>query len=118
MSMGCHELIRSGTAIPVSSVEEILESVGRIGEGLAPHPDTPTRATDGLGDQALRIHEALHTRNGNSADAIAVESGVSIDRVRALLPELELTGLARRCEDGWRRVAGKAETSAHPGLQS
>jgi DNA processing protein len=105
MSLGCHELIRTGTAIPVSSVAEILESVGRLGENLAPRPETPTRPTDGLSDQALRVHEALPFRFGRAIDQIAVESAVPTDRVRALLPELELTGLAERCEDGWRRTA-------------
>jgi DNA processing protein len=105
MSTGCHELLRTGLAIPVGSVAEILESVGRVGESLAPPPITPTRRTDGLGDEALRVHEALGKRSARSADRIAVDSGVPLDRVRALLPELELTGLARRCEDGWRQAA-------------
>lgn len=104
MSQGCHELIRSGTALPVSSVAEVLESVGRVGEGLAPRPASPSRPTDGLGPDALRVHEALSGRGGRGAEWIAVESGVPIERVRALLPELELSGLAARCEDGWRRV--------------
>jgi DNA processing protein len=104
MSIGCHELIRTGMAIPVSSVAEILESVGRVGESLAPRPATPTRPTDALGDEALRVHEALGKRDGCSADKIAVDSGVPLGRVRALLPELELTGLAERRDDGWRRT--------------
>jgi DNA processing protein len=102
MSLGCHELIRSGMAIPVCSVAEIAESVGPVGECLAPHPAVPVRPTDALGDEALRVHDALHRRAGHSPDKIAVDSGVPLDRVRALLPELELTGFARRTEDGWR----------------
>ncbi|HEV2783497.1 MAG TPA: DNA-processing protein DprA [Actinophytocola sp.] len=105
MSMGCHELLRTGAAIPVGSVAEILESVGRIGEGIVARPEAPTRPTDGLADEALRVHEALSRRTSREADRIAVDSGVPLDKVRALLPELELTGLAERCEDGWRRTA-------------
>lgn len=105
MSAGCHDLIRSGTAIPVSSVAEILESVGRIGESLAPRPSTPDRPTDQLTDQALLVHDALATDLGRGADRISVDSGVPLDRVRALLPELELSGLAERCEDGWRATS-------------
>jgi DNA processing protein len=104
MSAGCHELIRSGTAIPVSSVAEILESVGRMGEGIGPGPDRQARPTDGLSDEALRVHEALGLRTGRGADRISVDSGLALDRVRALLPELELTSLAERTEDGWRRA--------------
>ncbi|HET9140983.1 DNA-processing protein DprA [Actinophytocola sp.] len=104
MSLGCHELLRSGSAIPVGSVAEVLESVGRVGDDLRPRPETPARRTDGLGPEALRVHEALG-RSGRSSERIAVDSGVPLDRVRALLPELELTGLARRCEDGWRAAS-------------
>jgi DNA processing protein len=105
MSAGCHELIRSGTAIPVGSVDEVLESIGPIGEGLTHRPDAPSRPTDGLTEQALRVHEALTIHDGCGADRISAESGIPLDRVRALLPELELTGLAERTDDGWRRVA-------------
>ncbi len=38
-----------------------------------------------------------------TTEGIAVDAGLPLDRVRALLPELELTGFARRCEDGWCR---------------
>jgi DNA processing protein len=103
MSTGCHELLRSGAAIPVSSVAEIIESVGRVGEGIIPRTSTPARPTDGLAEEALRVHEALDRRTGRSSERVALDAGVPIDRVRALLPELEVTGLARRCEDGWRR---------------
>lgn len=105
MSAGCHELIRTGTAIPVGSVAEILESVGPIGETLATRPAAPARPTDVLTGQALRIHEALDRKSGRGFDRISVDSGVPLDRVRALLPELELTGLVERCEDGWRATS-------------
>jgi DNA processing protein len=105
MSAGCHELLRSGAAVPVSSVAEVLESVSPVGEGLTTPASAPTRPTDGLGPDALRVHDALGKRIARSPDRIAVDSGVPLDRVRALLPELELTGLARRSEDGWRQVA-------------
>jgi DNA processing protein len=107
MSVGCHELLRTGLAIPVSSVAEVLESVGRLGEACALSPAGPRRPTDGLGDEALRVHEALTTRKGNSSERIAIDSGVPLPRVRAILPELELTGLAQRCEAGWRKAAAR-----------
>jgi DNA processing protein len=103
MSMGCHELLRGGSAIPVTSIDEILESVGQVGESLAPKPAAPPRPTDELGEEALRVHEALDRRTARTTERIAVDAGLPIDRVRALLPELELTGFARRCEDGWCR---------------
>ena len=52
------------------------------------------------------MHEALRRDEGRSAEEVAVDSGVPLDRVRALLPELELTGHAERHEDGWRQAKG------------
>lgn len=104
MSLGCHELLRLGAATVVCSVPEILEAVGQIGADLVPPREKPKRSTDGLGDQALRVHQALKTRDGLSPEQVSSASGVPLPRVRALLPELELTGLASRGEEGWRRL--------------
>jgi DNA processing protein len=106
MSVGCHELLRTGEASLVTTAAEVAESVGRIGVDLVPPAvDDEARETDGLDERALRVHEALDRRAGMSAEQIAVRSGVPQDRVRAVLPALELTGLAERCESGWRRKA-------------
>lgn len=105
MSVGCHDLLRTCTATLAGSVAEILEAVGPVGENLADRGDAPRRRTDGLGGEALRVHEALRRRAARSTAQVAVESGVPLDRVRALLPELELTGLVERCEEGWRQAA-------------
>jgi DNA processing protein len=104
MSVGCHDLLRTGAAMLAGSVAEVLEVLGPVGENLAERPDAPQRRTDGLGDEALRVHEALRSRTARSTAQVAVESGVPLVRVRALLPELELTGLAERCEEGWRKA--------------
>lgn len=103
-SVGCHDLLRTGAAMLAGSVAEILEAVGPMGEHLVDRGDGPQRKTDGLGDAALRVHEALRRRTARSTAQVAVESGVPLDRVRALLPELEITGLAERCEEGWRQA--------------
>ncbi|ALG13021.1 DNA-processing protein DprA [Kibdelosporangium phytohabitans] len=104
MSMGCHDLLREGLATSVGSVAEVIESVGLFGEDLAPKPETTPRPTDGLDSEALRIHEALEPREAHPAERIAEVSGVPLSKVRAVLPALELTGLANRCESGWRRT--------------
>jgi len=107
MSVGSHELLRSGDACRVGSVDDIIESVGRVGVDLAAVPSQETRDTDGLGERALRIHEALDRRTGLSAEQIAIRSGIPVDRVRSVLPSLELTGHAERCDSGWRRRTPK-----------
>lgn len=102
-SAGCHELIREAHATLVASTADVLDTVGQLGASPAPERAGPRRPTDRLGPQALRVHEALPERGGTSAEAIANESGVPLQRVRALLPELEVDGLSVRCELGWRR---------------
>lgn len=103
-SVGCHDLVRSGGATLAGSVSEILEVVGPIGTNLKPADNQPRRSTDGLTDQALRVHEALLREQGREAAEVAIESGVPVARTRALLPELELTGHATRHNDGWRQA--------------
>ncbi|GAA4530918.1 DNA-processing protein DprA [Amycolatopsis samaneae] len=101
-SVGCHTLIRESQATLVASVEEVVETVGRLGSGGA-EPERPRRATDGLAPEALRVYEALPSRAGRSADRVAADSGVPVHTVRALLPALEIDGFASRGEAGWRR---------------
>jgi hypothetical protein len=62
-----------------------------------------------VGEEALRVLEVLGRRAARGSDRIAVDSGVPIHRARAVLLELELTGLAQRCVDGWRQC-GHSET--------
>jgi DNA processing protein len=114
MSIGCHELLRTGEASLVSSVEEIVESVGRLGTDLVPTPEEERRETDNLTERSLRVHEALDRRSGLSAEQIAIRSGIPLDQVRATLPGLELTGHAERCETGWRRPPPTTATRTKP----
>jgi len=106
MSVGCHDLLRMGAATIAGSVAEILEAAGPVGAHLREPGQSPRRSTDGLADQALRVHEALRRREGRSAEEVAEDSGVPLERVRALLPELEITGHAERHDDGWRQARG------------
>jgi DNA processing protein len=108
MSVGCHDLLRTGAAQLAGSVPEILEAVGPVGEHLDPGRPAARRSTDGMADQALRVHEALRRERSLGAAEVAVDSGVPFERVRALLPQLELTGHAVRHDDGWRQAKGGA----------
>ncbi len=103
MSVGCHQLVRDSQATLVSSVSDVVDTVGRLGSGLARRGVGARRRTDGLDQESLRVFEALPSRGGRSPDAIATESGVSLRRVRAVLPALELNGLAQRCDEGWKQ---------------
>jgi DNA processing protein len=106
MSVGCHDLLRTGAAALAGSIGEVLEAVGPVGEHLQAPRQSARRSTDGLADQALRVHEALSRETGRGAEEVAVDSGVPLERVRDLLPALELTGHAEHHEDGWRQPKG------------
>ncbi|WUD29892.1 DNA-processing protein DprA [Lentzea sp. NBC_00516] len=103
-SVGCHELLRDGRAVSVSSVAEIVESVGRFGDDLATEPAEKESDLGAPHGEAMRVYEALGKRNGVSAEVVSVESGVPLERVRALLPELELAGLALQLDGGWQKL--------------
>lgn len=103
-SSGCHEMIRTRRATLVTSAAEVVEGIGRLGIDLAHDRKRPTRGTDVLSGHALRVHEALLPRAGKSVEQVAAESGVPVEKVRAVLPALELDGFTERCESGWRRV--------------
>jgi DNA processing protein len=103
MSIGCHELIRDAKAMLVTTVDEVLETVGRFGVVEDTVPVRPKRRTDRLGPEALRAFEALAVRADRSDAEVAAESGLPLRQVRALLPELEIDGFAVRGESGWRR---------------
>ncbi|NKQ56844.1 DNA-protecting protein DprA [Amycolatopsis sp. K13G38] len=112
VSAGCHDLIRDAGSTLVASVDDIIETVGKLGSQVA-EKARPKRATDGLGSDALRVHETLEKREGKAVERIADESGVPVPRVRAVLPALEMDGLAECCESGWRqrRVVRKLSTN-------
>ena len=102
-SIGCHDLLRSHAAILVSSVDEVIESTGRLGADLVSARDRPARPTDGLDLPELRVHESLLPRAGRPTEWVARDSGVPLVSVRSALSRLEQLGLAERCESGWRR---------------
>jgi DNA processing protein len=108
MSVGCHRLLREPGTIPVTRAEEVLEVVGRIGDDLSDRlaARPPTRPTDALGPTALRVHEALPWRAPREPQALSVESGLPVELVRAVLPELARLGLAVCDDGGWRRSGG------------
>ena len=106
MSVGCHDLLRTAGATAVCTAADVMADAGRIGVDASTRSDEPLRSTDGLDRVMLRVHEELPSRGGLSAERIAVGSGVPLSRVRALLPELELLGLVRKCEAGWCREQG------------
>jgi DNA processing protein len=104
-SAGCHQLIRDG-ALLVTSVDDVLEAVGRLGVDLAPEPEIVVRSTDGLGKAAALVHDALPAHGARDTRWLARESGVPPDAIRAALTELERRGLAQSRDGLWLLRAG------------
>lgn len=102
-SVGCHEMVRSGKALLVTTPEQVLEVITPLGQGPVEELSTPQRATDELDPVAQRVYDALRERNGASAEELAQDAGLPLRKVRASLPALEMAGLVLRKEDGWCR---------------
>lgn len=101
-SVGCHQMVRSGKALLVTRTAEVVEVISPIGTAALADPAPSSRPTDDLDHVAQRIHDAL--RDGSSAEQLARDSGLPLRRVRAVLPALELAGLAKLGEQGWSRL--------------
>ena len=106
-SAGCHALIRDCRATLVTTVDEVLETVGRFG-AANPVAESVHRPTDDLGPEAARIYDALLPRAGRTPEQVAEGAGVPVSRVRALLPALEIDGFAVRGDTGWRQIVRRA----------
>jgi DNA processing protein len=96
MSRGCHRLIRDGAKL-VETVEDVLEELGPLVEAtpqadgrVIHHP-----AELQLNDQERLVLEAIDTEP-ISIDAVAITSGLPIQRVLATLSVLEMRHLVRR----------------------
>jgi DNA processing protein len=99
-SIGCHALLRAGAEL-VTRADEVLEVMGRAGE-FADEPARPAALLDGLGDNELRVYEALPARRATTPDEIAVASGLPAASVLGPLALLEIAGLVERQDGGWR----------------
>lgn len=100
-SAGCHRLLREYDARCVTSTAEVRELLG-IDLGLAPGKDREVRADP---DQ-LRLLDAMSTRTVRSPLELARLSGLSEDRVRALLGLLSLEMQVTQHASGWRLGTG------------
>jgi len=104
MSAGCHQQLRAG-AVCVTSVSEVLEHAGAVGEELAPVPRGPETTRDTLPEVVRRVLDAVPVRRGAGVAVLAREAGVPVLTVQQVLPPLLTHGLVERTDDGWRLTA-------------
>jgi DNA processing protein len=104
LSVGCHEeLRRLGTRL-VTTVAEILEEVGRIGDDLAPRPLATQRPHDRLDPLARQILDAVLSSRPRTAEQVAAAAGVTAQEARRTLPLLVSAGFVRPGDNGYRLV--------------
>lgn len=117
-SGGCHQEIRDGRATLVTSPEDIIELVGRIGDDLSEPARGEVLPTDGLEPDEARVHEALPVRALTDVDRLAQVTGMLPARVRGVLGRLEVTGLAEAVEGRWRKASPPRASDADPSPHS
>jgi DNA processing protein len=98
-SAGCHKLVREGSAVLVTTPDEMAQLVGRI----EPEPGEfrPRENT--------RLLDALSVHAPRSPDDLAARSGLSLAETQAELGRLEIDGAVRVTERGWTKVGARRE---------
>ncbi|MEB2528841.1 DNA-protecting protein DprA [Kocuria rosea] len=102
-SAGCHRLVREGTAVLVTDVDEVLELVQPLGTAPAPDRPAPASVVDGLSDRDRVLLDALPMRVRSRPDHLSRVAGLSAREVLGGLRRLEGRGLAEGAGEGWRR---------------
>ena len=117
VSAGCHALLREGdSAVLVTSVAEVLEMVGRIGDDLAPVQRGPVSARDELPTDAALVLDAVPARRAVGPARIARTAGMALATVESALGVLALLGLVEQRPEGWRlSAAARAAGATDPG---
>ncbi len=112
MSVGTHQLLRSG-AVLVTSAAEILDTVGRIGADFAEPPRGPVTARDALGPELSRVVEAVPAREAQPMVEIAAQAGIRVRDAMRALPILVGHGLVEESTTGFRlTTAGRRAAAA------
>ena len=102
VSRGCHKWLREGMATCVSSAAEVMDTVGHIGDDLAPEQRGPVLPRDELEPVTRLVLEAVPARSSAGPAQIAVRAGVDLGTVRSRLGLLSAAGFVERCGQGWR----------------
>ncbi len=102
MSVGCHQMIADGEATLVMDAAAAIALAAP--DGHDNHRPSPTRPTDALPPEELQVLEALPARGGLSLAEVAFVAGVPVDRVRAALARLEVSGLVESVGGTWSLV--------------
>ncbi|WP_416382085.1 DNA-processing protein DprA [Nocardia cyriacigeorgica] len=101
-SVGCHRMIREGEAVLVTGPEDIIDEAGPLRLSL-PITAAVDAGDELAGDQQL-VYAALPAAGSRVPHELATSTALPVATVRAVLAELELSGLVGVGGEGWYRV--------------
>lgn len=101
MSAGCHELIRSGEAMLVTSGEEVIEMLSPMGEGLVVERRGEQTAHDRLSALAQRVFDYIPLNGGIGAGHLAMLCDAGDDQIATALRHLVDGAFIERGAQGW-----------------
>ena len=103
MSAGCHEELRNGRAVLVTSVDEVIDLVGDLGDDAVETGRGPVRPGDDLPPVDAAVLEAVPFRSAVPLDDIVRSAAHATLTVRAALGRLEQLGLVTESAGTWRK---------------
>jgi DNA processing protein len=102
-SAGCHQEIRDGRAVLVTSADEVIDLVGDLGDDACEPARGPVRPDDDLPPLDASVLEVVPFRSGLTLDAIVRQVAHAPLMVRAALGRLERGGLVTESAGTWRK---------------
>lgn len=109
MSAGCHVLLREEGTRLVTSVAEVIEEVGRLGDDLSPRPEGELRDRDQLPPVLRGVLEAVPSLRPAGPSVLASRAGVDLVVLRRSIRALIDAGFVEPMADGWRLSAAERQ---------
>ncbi len=104
MSAGCHQEIRDQKAVLVTSVDEVIDLVGDLGDDACEEPRAADTDVDRLPVEDRAVLEAVPYRRSVALDVIARDAARPPLVVRAALARLEQARLVIGQSGTWRKA--------------
>jgi DNA processing protein len=105
MSRGCHRWLRDGRAECATDAAEIVETLGMIGDDLAPVERGPEKPWDHLDHVTRQVLDAVPAHSDAITEEIATAAAVDLNTTRSRLALLASAGLVTSTSQGWRTTA-------------